>query len=728
MFLEDIDLSKPIPKPQLFICKNDLARTTIANLSEAYNTDLSLKFGGIHELNFTVPFEIEYNNALITNPNINKLLYKYIIKLKLDSYEDYFIIDKPKDNMTDSDDVKSITCYSLAYELKDKMIRNFIVDSKSISQLFSGFTDEISSITYPSILSETNWSLGYVDSSASLLYRGFNISSATLLDFLFEIADAFGCIIIFDNKNKIINFYDPLKIGTYKGLNFQYGRLLQNLEVEPDFENTCTRLKLFGAEEISINDQNPTGSNYLESYQYFIYPFERDENRNVIKSSNYLSDSLCHALLDYSEKIKTKETDFSTFLSQKETKQQELITLENQLFELESGEDGLVNIKNNIDLAQSSNNYYDDLITYPINSLVLYNNIAYQCIVESTDNLPTNEIYWVNLVTKKQNKELEITSKNTEITNKNTEISDIDAQILILKDSLSMESNFTSEQITELNNYIIVKELSNENISDSKDLIKWGKEQFVKIITPIINAKVSTENILSLLEYQDQWDKFLPTNLGDIVKIFYDRMNIEIEAKIVEFNFNFENQECSLGISNSKSLSDDKQKFIEELNKAISTSTTVDMNKYKFSEIPQLTSEINRLINEKWDANRQAIVAGDNENYSLDRFGLTLKSPTDSLNFLRGLHNILAFTNDAGNTYKNALTPQGLVAESVFGKLICGVNLQIDASDEEGNKFFEVNSQGVKIQDLDLTITSSTNTSRILANAEDGLKLQKNTE
>ena len=146
MFLEDIDFSKPIPQPQLFICKNNLERTIIANLSEAFNIELNLKFGGISELNFSVPFEIDSNNELIKNPNINKLLYKYIIKIILGSYEDYFIIDKPKDNMSDSDDVKNITCYSLAYELKDKNIRNYVVEAKSINQLFNGFTED--GITY----------------------------------------------------------------------------------------------------------------------------------------------------------------------------------------------------------------------------------------------------------------------------------------------------------------------------------------------------------------------------------------------------------------------------------------------------------------------------------------------------------------------------------------------------------------------------------------------------
>jgi len=687
MFLEDIDFNKPIPQPQLFLCKNNLERTTIANLSEAYNIELNIKFGNISELNFSVPFEIDLNNELIKNVNVNKLLYKYIIKIKLDSYEDYFIIDKPKDNMTDSDDVKNTTCYSIAYELKDKNIRNYVVTSKSINQIFNGFTDE-NGVIYSSILSETNWSLGYVDVDAQILYRGFNISSKTLLDFLFEIADTFSCIIIFDNKNKIINFYDPLKLGTYKGLNFSYGRYLQNMDYEPDYENVCTRLKLFGKDEITINKYNPTGTNYLESYSLFLFPFERDEENNVLKSSLYFSDSLSNSILDYQELISSKDTEFTTLIESKEVKQEELIILENDLNDLQTE---LNIIQDNFDIVQSNGEDTSDLLI------------------------------------QKQNKETEISNKQIEIDNKELEISNIDIQILNLKSILSMDSNFSPSQIIELNNYVIVKELTDESITNAKDLIEFGKKEFIKIMTPILNIKISTANLLSLLEEQDKWDKFLPTNLGDVVKIYYDKMNIEVEAKIIEFNFNFEEQECSLTISNSKEISDDKQKFIADLNKAISTSTTVDMNKYNISGIPQLTSEINQIINNKWDANKNAIIAGTNENYTLDRFGLTLKSPTDQLNFLRALHNVLAFTNDGGNTYKNALTPEGLVAEVVQGKLLMGVNLQIDASDSLGNKTFIVDQNGVQIFNMIMSLMRSDKKTQILLDPTNGIKIQKNT-
>jgi len=665
MFLEDIDFSKPIPQPQLFLCKNNIERTTIANLSEAFNIELNLKFGGVSELNFSVPFQIDSNNELIKNPNINKLLYKYIIKIKLDSYEDYFIIDKPKDNMSDSDDVKNITCYSLAYELKDKNIRNYVVEAKSINQLFNGFTED--GITYSSILSETNWVLGYTDVDAQILYRGFSVSSKTLLDFLFEIAETFSCIIIFDNKNKVINFYDPLKLGTYKGLTFSYGLYLQNMDYEPDYDNVCTHLKLFGKDDITINEYNSTGTNFLTNYSLFLYPFERDENKNVLKSSLYFTDSLSNTILDYQDLVNSKDTEFTTLIEQKEVKQDELTILDNSLNTLLTELDV---IQDNFDIAQANG---DDTSA---------------------------------LLIEKQNKQIEIDNKQIEIDNKQIEIDNIDLQIASLRSVLSMENNFTVDQITEINNYIIVKELSNDSITNSKDLIEYGKKEFIKIIAPILNIKINTVNLLALFEEQDKWDKFLPTNLGDIIKIYYEKMDIEIEAKIVEFNFNFEEQECTLSISNSKKISDDKQKFIENLNKAISTSTTVDMNKYNISEIPQLTSEINQIINNKWNANKNAIISGTNENYTLDRHGLTLKSPIDELNFLRALHNILAFTNDGGNTYKNALTPLGLIAEVIFGKLLCGVNLQIDASDTQGNKTFTVDQNGIEISGLALTITN----------------------
>jgi hypothetical protein len=52
-----------------------------------------------------------------------------------------------------------------------------------------------------------------------------------------------------------------------------------------------------------------------------------------------------------------------------------------------------------------------------------------------------------------------------------------------------------------------------------------------------------------------------------------------------------------------------------------------------------------------------------------------------------------------------AISPKGVHAERLFGRIIAGQNLTIDASNTEGEKFFEVNETGVEISGMALTIT-----------------------
>jgi len=85
--------------------------------------------------------------------------------------------------------------------------------------------------------------------------------------------------------------------------------------------------------------------------------------------------------------------------------------------------------------------------------------------------------------------------------------------------------------------------------------------------------------------------------------------------------------------------------------------------------------------------------------------------------------NSLKYLNDNFNT----LDKNYLIGERVIGKLLCGINLQIDASDEEGNKFFTVDQNGVNITNLILSLLRTDNKTKILMDANSGMKIQKNT-
>src|SRR5690606_11794673 len=129
-----------------------------------------------------------------------------------------------------------------------------------------------------------------------------------------------------------------------------------------------------------------------------------------------------------------------------------------------------------------------------------------------------------------------------------------------LRRLVSVENNFTIDQINELNqSFVIEKEYVNEAIIDEKDLLEEGKEVFGKMREPKIRLQMSIVNFLSIVECQNDWDKLV---LGDIISVKHARMGVDIQAKIVEINYNFETDDISLIIANEKDLADEFEKIL----------------------------------------------------------------------------------------------------------------------------------------------------------------------
>jgi len=677
----DIDYSKKIPTPEYYICRNNIERTVISKINDIDNDVLQINFGGIHELNFDVPLEIESQHEMIKNPNLSYLLYKFLIKVNLGSYEDYFIIEKPNKEMTDKEDLKHINCFSLAYELKDKNVDGYNVTSKSIEQIFTGFIDE-NNVTWPSLLYQTDWTLGYVDSDASILFRSLEMTGITLLDAILEIATTFSCIVDFDSVNKTINFYNPDNKGIYRGINFSYGNYLQSLSYEPDYENACSILRVYGKDGLSINEYNVTGTNFLRSFIMYTIPFARDNEGNVILHSHYFDDSLCIALEDYQEILNTQEGNFAEYLESKQTLQETLTSLTNELTVLN---EQLLIIEDTISIEQTNQRDTDDLFS------------------------------------QKYAKEIEIENKQEEIDDINSQITVINNNIIALRDIISMESNFTSEQIIMLNKYSVVKTINNEYIDSAKDLYDWGKSEFVKMLTPELNVDISVVNLLSLIESQHQWDVFLPSNAGDIIKVYHEKLDININSKIIQMIYSFKDHDCELKISNVSNIKDDKQKFIEMINKSITTSNVVNMDKYKWNNIENVQSDVQNILNNAWDASLRTIVGSANNSVEFGRQGIVIRNSDDTDKALKIINGAIGITNNNFNTLDLAIDSTGIYAQKLVGQILLTSLMTI--TNESGN--FYVDNTGATIEDMTLLITREDGLVRILLNAVDGIMIQK---
>lgn len=664
MAIGEIDLTLPARNLELFLTKPN--REVVAKLSEAYNKKMVLKLGNINEITFTIPYDIDKNRKIIVNPHIDLLRERYLIKAVFAGKTEWYKIINIIDSMSEGDSM-DVTCYLLPYELSDKNIRVFDEAALNINQVMNGGTiiDPDSGTNYEidGILDETLWTLGYVDADILAKYRGYSFSSTTVLDAVFKVAETLNALIVWNTVSKTISFYNADNYGINRGFTVNYGRYLKSLSRESKSDEMVTRLKVFGKDGMSIQGLNINGQNYLEDYTYFLYPFQRDANHNVIVHSYYMSDALCHAILDYSEYMASKKSQFTNLLAQKTPFETALATKKNELAALQ---EQMAVLDNNIDINKSMN--YD----------------------------------YTSLITQKNAKQTEINTKNGEITSVNASLTAIDNQINTLKNSLKYNVFFTPELLNELSDYVIYKEFSNDSYSDEQLLYDDAVKEFEKAKQPQVILTMDIVNFMNIVEAQRDWDKL---NLGDIITIRYSKLNLNMEAKIIEITIDFESDNIGLTIANTKDILTDEEKLVKMIYSNNAASTLLDLKSTKWDGIDATTSKVNAIIENTWDAIKTGIEGGVNNTISITERGILVKNTTDPSNFLIIQNGVMAITNDNGNTWKHAITANGIVGERIYGKLLAGSNLVIDASDSGGVKTFTVDGSGVKILGSKLIIT-----------------------
>jgi hypothetical protein len=646
-----IDLSKHPEKSRLFLCKPN--RQTIAELHEAFDKNIRTSYNGIHELTFKIPYKVEKNKKFIRNPHIDLIRGHYLIRYEKGNTKEYFVINKPRNKTSDGIETKEIQCFLLPYQLNKVRVRLY----NETKPLYDPVGSD--GILNDTLLRKTNWSVGHIDSDILVKYRTIDVSEMSMIEFIDKLCEAFDCIVVYDTVNKRVNFYKEENYGRDQGLIIEYGKYLKNIEDDPDFDNVTTRLYVYGKEDISINKYNPTGMDYIDSFDYYLYPFERDENRNVIKHSNYMSDELCHAILDYQEFVSTKQGEFTNLLNQKESLEQTLTTKENELTTLQTE---LALIQDEIDVTLANN----------------------------------GDVTQLNI--EKEDKINEINAKQSEIDSINSQISSVDTQIETLKNEIKLENHFSSELLLELNeNYIHEKVWTNEYISDEQELYEEGKKQILKMNQPIVHYKIDIVDFTKVVQCQKDWDKL---KYGDIVTIRYPNFNIDIKARIISIDHNEDNNQINIEIANAKDIKNGFLLLKDLYQKTEHTATQVDMSKYKWDNSVENINSINQIINNTWDATKRRIVAGVNESVEIGRRGIIVSNPDFPNEKVLIQSGVVGVSNDGGETFKNAITGSGIIGERIFGKIIAGVNLTI----ENDSGKYKFDSQGFTIDGGSITI------------------------
>lgn len=650
MFI-NIDYNKRPKEAKLHLAKPN--KRVVSHIHEKFNDSLSVKLGNINELSFSIPHFIidEENGQTITNPHVDLIKEKMLIRVTLGTYKEWYIVDEIEEDSDDTD-IFNVTAFSLGYELKGKRISGLVEDSINATDLLT------------KILEPTIWRIGEVDPIFDVMFRSFDSGTdSNSLDCITQAGETYGALIIWDTIGRKVSLKDATKNGRFRGLTVSYGRFLRSLRRTRTTDEMVTRMYVYGNEDISINSVNPTGQSYIEDFSFFMFPFERDANRNVLKSSDFMSDELCHAILDHKDLVNQYAPEINQNNVELSNKRTSLITEQSKLDQLN------IDLQNILDLLDVAKSAEDD-----------------EAIIQRSQERDLKE-------SQIQAQELVVMQLENQVITLEDEISNI-------QEIISQQANFTQELLDELSLYIIESTWRDDRYIDVQELYNDALKKFSEIRQPKVVIEASIDNLLNIVEEQYYWDKL---TLGDLIKVKYKEMNIEYMAKIIEINYDFENGETTLTIANTTDLLNDNEKLIQLLNSNSSASSLVQNNKYKWDKVNTVEKTVMNLITSEWDATKQKIIAGVKNTVEVGNRGIIIKNPDYPDEVVIMQSGVIALSKDGGETWKTAIKPDGIVAERLIGQIIAGQELLITNS--KGS--FTLDNNGARFDVKSFIITSS---------------------
>ncbi len=552
IIINSINIKKLNNNFNITLCK--VNRDVIGYIPVEWMDSISRSINDIDEVEFTIPSHImdRLTFKRIKNPLYDMVKDERLICL---NDEEYFVIKE--DEYSFSTNQKTIKAYSLEYKLskidiKVEDVGFYLIGSEEDNDIYS-LSDYMKQ--------ETGWSIGYVDDSIRYYTDSEGIQHETLrwqesvskrwYDFLTQdIAEGFGCVCVFDTKNKLVNLYDVKTIGEEIQIYLSNDNYIKDLKRTYSSSDIVTRLFLEGSEEMDIIGATVTGYPYIENFSYFI------ENEEMSKE-------LMNALDIYSKRVAEHNITWKELANEKATKSTTLRDKQYTLYGI-----------------------YEEIRA--LNSMVK--------VYESKDD--------------EENKAISI-AKITELTDKKiileNEVKVLEDEIIALQSSIN-EINilckketatdyegrliFNEILLNELKEFVYCDTYSNDSFLNVEDLIEAGERELSLNCKPTENYTLGVVDFTKRIidnRFRKHWNGTL--SLGNII-ILYDE---ELDKEVMLFFTGYtlrpnDNEGLELTISNKKIREDNTRTIADYLQDAKRSYQMVNskmylLNKQKYNRI-----------------------------------------------------------------------------------------------------------------------------------------------
>lgn len=237
--------------------------------------------------------------------------YPMIRKMRLIHVEGmgYFVIQSVKEVRGETDPHKEVVCYSAEYMLNYKPVNLAIttmVDGGSTvyARSYKFYDEDYPEDTLMYRLFDGadfyDWSFDYsnIDPTLSEKYRSFDDTGDGLYGFLQNyVSTAYDCVFTYDIENYVVSAHKKEELIQPTDIIISFDNLMKSCELEELSDDIATILSVHGADEMNLTKVNPTGTNNLYKFDYYldvdwigpdfmVQSIKYDENGNMVMYGN----------------------------------------------------------------------------------------------------------------------------------------------------------------------------------------------------------------------------------------------------------------------------------------------------------------------------------------------------------------------------------------------------------------------------------------------------------
>lgn len=296
-----------------------LAGKELGVIPWVYNLTFELNYSDVSSVEFDVP---RHSNGKL-NP-----MYRLLTSYKMLYTEQFgiYILQRPTTSGDGVSEVKHITGYSLEQLFEKKIL--FLEEG---TYNFWNPVQPEDTILGRVVELDTTWSVGYVDPKLIGCYRTFDEYDSDVLSFCYGSAmEKYNCAIVFDVYTKTINAYDASKSRGTVPIYLSYQNLVDAVDLEELTDDMVTKLHLYGSDDLSIREVNPTGTDYIVDLSYFISNGDFD----IVADGS--SATLAERIKSWDAEIRSSQTHYTNLVAARASRTAQKLAEEVELSELKS--------------------------------------------------------------------------------------------------------------------------------------------------------------------------------------------------------------------------------------------------------------------------------------------------------------------------------------------------------------------------------------------------------